>query len=74
MDHMLTAKETSVIAALHRLAKRWPETLWLFSAGGTLCVMRKGPDGGHIFKPGSSSIDPDYVVATVDIENSGGDW
>ncbi len=65
--------EAKAITALKRVAERWPDSLWLFSASGTLCVMRKGPDGEHVMRKGAG-VDPDYEVATIDIENSGGDW
>lgn len=77
-DIELTDEERRAIAALKRLAKRWPKTLWLFSAGGTLCVMRAGPDGDAVRRPGvdgEDSIDPANVVDTVrGIITDGGDW
>jgi len=36
----LTKEEKNAIAALKRLAKRWPNTLWLFADGGSVNVMR----------------------------------
>lgn len=44
MDHELTHEERLAIAALKRLAKRWPQSLWLFSAGSSLHVMRQPED------------------------------
>lgn len=69
----LTKKEESAIASLKRAAKKWPDTLWLFSASGTLCVMRKDKDGNYA-RGQDGGVDPDYVVATINIENDGGDW
>ena len=68
----LTPEERKAIAALKRLAKRWPYTLWVFSASGRLCVMRHGEEG-HQHMP-DGGIDPTYCVDEIDIENDGGDW
>lgn len=68
-----TSQERAAIATLKRLAKRWPKTLWLFSAAGSLCVMRNGPDGRPV-TVSDSGMDQDYVLDTIDIPNSGGDW
>lgn len=66
--------EEQAIRALERLAKRWPDTLWLFSASGTLCVMRKGKDGEHVSKS-NDGVDDAYQVTTIlGIDNDGGDW
>jgi hypothetical protein len=69
-----TAEEAKAIASLQRLAKRWPETLWLFSASGALHVMRKGENGEHVYLDQFGGVDPDYSLATIDIPNDGGDW
>lgn len=73
----LTDDERKAIATLKRLAKRWPKTLWLFSASGTLTVMRYGPNGEQMIVGGHLSgngCDPNYIVDTIDIPNDGGDW
>lgn len=60
----LTAEERKAIAALRRLAKRWPQTLMLF-AGGTISI-RKAPPGQF---PGVQ-----YEVESIDgIPCDGGD-
>lgn len=72
-----TEDEARAIRALTRLAKKWPASLWLFSASGTLCVMRAGPDGDHIHNAGGRSkdgVDSAYILDTIDIPNDGGDW
>lgn len=76
----LTPEEIKAIAALKRVAKIWPESLWLFSASSTLNVMKKR-DGEHIMKLGTSTsrsssggVDPDYIIDTINIESDGGDW
>lgn len=66
-------EERRAIATLHRLAKRWPKSLWLFSAGGSLCVMKRAPDGDRMRTP-DGGMDPAACLATIDISNDGGDW
>ena len=64
--------EAQAVAALKRLAARWPANLWLFS-NGTLTVMRLTESGerAHVRHGG---FDPAYAVATINIPNDGGDW
>jgi len=72
----ITKKEEAAINALKKAAKKWPQSLWLFSADGALCVMKKKPDGSRAVRRlgGSDSIDPDYEIDIIDIENDGGAW
>lgn len=71
-----TPAEERAIKSLQRLAKKWPASLWLFSASGTLCVMQlgangerqKGGEGAH------DGMDAAYCLATIKIPNDGGDW
>jgi hypothetical protein len=70
---VLTEKEKAAIRALDSLAKKWPETLWLFSASGSLKVMRYGPNGEQMITY-TGGMDANYVVATINIPNDGGDW
>ena len=76
MNIELTEKEKKAIRALKRAAKIWPDSLWLFSANGTLCVMKCDENGQHVLLEGSfhGGIDQDYVIDTIDIDNDGGDW
>ncbi len=76
MDFELTEKEKKAIEALERVAKIWPASLWLFSASGTLCVMRKGENGKRAvdMAGGCESVDRDYIVTDISIDNDGGDW
>jgi hypothetical protein len=66
----LSQEEENAIASLRRLAKRWPPTLTLFSAAGSLVVTHTyddlGPyEGGEFEK---------HVKATIrGIPNDGGD-
>jgi hypothetical protein len=71
----LTPEEKKAIASLKRLAKTWPESLWLFSASGSLHVMRKDEHGNKVHNPYiPDSFSSESVVATINIENDGGDW
>lgn len=75
MKFELTKKEQNAIKSLKKLAKKWPKTLWLFSASGTLCVMRTGDFGKQVFHGKGGSVDPEYIVTTIsNINNDGGDW
>jgi hypothetical protein len=72
-----TPEELSAIRALKRLAKRWPKSLWLFSASGNLHVMQTGENGERVMDHGTiadGGVNLDYLLATVDIPNDGGDW
>lgn len=70
---VLTAEEKKAVAALKRVAKKWPQSLWLFSANGDLCVMRYGPDGQRVMD--GSGISQAYEIDKIDnIPNDGGDW
>ena len=73
----LSPEEEKAISSLRRVAKKWPKSLWLFSASGSLCVMRSGPDGEHVHVRGGQGegMDKDYIVETIqNISNDGGDW
>jgi hypothetical protein len=69
----LSADEVRAVKRLRKLAKEWPDTLWLFSASGILNVMRKGADGEQAHLKGSG-VNPDFIVDVIDIPNDGGDW
>lgn len=68
-----TKQEAQAINALKRIAEKWPSTLWLFSASGTLCVMRRNTNGGQAMK-NNGGVDSDYILDQIDIPNDGGDW
>lgn len=66
----LTEQERKAIASLKRLAKNWPDSLWLFSQNGNLLVIRKDIEGRR--HPGSPQ---EYEVTNITgIDNDGGDW
>jgi hypothetical protein len=71
-DLQPTAEEQRAIRALKTVARTWPRSIWLYSASGRLCVMRALPDGSPALK--GESVDPDYLLDTIDIPNDGGDW
>ena len=71
-----TPEELRAIGTLKRHAKKWPKSLWLFAASGTLCVMQKRK-GERVMKDsvrGDGGVDSDYTAATIGIECDGGDW
>jgi len=72
----LTKAEESAIRSLKRLAKKWPSSLWLFSASGSLLVMRTGPSGDHVTTGGpDGGIDRAFIVDEIyGISNDGGDF
>ena len=75
----LKEEEKSAISRLTRLSKVWPDSLWLFSASGSLCVMKKDENNNQVRNPllnngQGGGVDNNYTVATIDIENDGGDW
>jgi hypothetical protein len=63
MSRELTKEEVNAIRALERLAKKWPQTLQLFSWSGSLVVM----DAGMV--PGEAAV----FTTIIGIPNDGGD-
>ena len=74
MEIELTDEEKKAIRALKRVAKIWPDSLWLFSASGSLCVMRNDENGDRVVDPIYGGVEQEYIVDNIDIENDGGDW
>lgn len=68
----LTRQEELAIELLKKAARHWPESLWLFSASGTLNVMKRDDNGKRVMD--GYGYDPNYVIAIIDIPNDGGDW
>jgi hypothetical protein len=65
--------ELGAIEALKALAKKWPKSLWLFSANGALCVMRKNAGQRAVLDRGG--YNSNFVLDIIEgIENDGGDW
>jgi hypothetical protein len=69
-----TPGERRAIAALQRLAKTWPKTLWLFAGDGARISIMKVDERGKRVMTASGGTDPNYRVATAEIPNDGGDW
>ena len=68
-----TQQELKWIAAFQRLAKKCPESLWLFSASGSLCIM-KIPEDGEIMAD-NGGVNQENIIDTIQgIHNDGGDW
>ncbi len=80
MNIKLTSEEQRAIGALKKVAKIWPKTLWLYSASGTLNVMRVGKDGLPVICEQSyegeqgMGYDSENNITTINIPNDGGDW
>lgn len=71
----LTDDEKKAVAALKRLAKRWPDTLWLFCGGQHgVAIMKTDEDGLRVTTGSGEGFDHEYCVGTVDIPSDGGDW
>lgn len=71
-EEELTKEERAAIAALQRLAKKWPETLWLFANGCGINILRTH-DGERMMNS-MGCVDDAYSVGSVDIPNDGGDY
>jgi hypothetical protein len=69
----ITKEEMSAINTLKRLQKNWPKSLWLFANGQSLCVLKKTSDNKRAYGE-REAVDQDYVVASISIENDGGDF
>lgn len=69
----LTAEEKAAVAALRRLAKKWPDSLWLFAASGNLHIMKNDESGQRAITH-LGGVDPELTVAHIEIPCDGGDW
>ncbi|MEM8695227.1 MAG: hypothetical protein AAGE05_04300 [Pseudomonadota bacterium] len=65
--------EDMAIKRLRKLAKDWPSDLWLFAEGGSLHVMRLGPDGARAMNK-FGGVDHAYIQASIAIPSDGGAW
>jgi len=69
----ITLEEYRAITALHRLARRWPQTLKLVSMSGALHVIHT--DDQRFHDPDSPSRRGETVLDSISgIPNDGGDW
>lgn len=68
-----TKEEFAWIKKFKTLCEKAPKSLWLFSASGTLCIMKTPADGN---KNGQGTrgegVNPDNVLDTAKILNDGG--
>lgn len=71
MGDKLTKKQ--VIMSLKRLNDGWPDGLWLFSASGTLLLMKYGEDG-HAVMDGEVYDQNCIEESFMKIHNDGGDF
>lgn len=72
-DFILTDDEKRVIRALRRLEKIWPDSLWIYVASGSMCLMRKTDDGDRADVCGG--VDDSYRITSFEsIPCDGGDW
>ena len=69
-----TKKELEWIEDFKKLAKRCPKKLWLYSASGTLHVMKTPNDGNEILDGIGGGVNPENSIDTIKISNDGGDW
>lgn len=70
----LTKQELKAIQKLDELANIWPKSLWLFSASGLLCVMKKDENGNRVHTASGGVDQSQSFYETSKIENDGGDW
>lgn len=71
----LTDEEKKAVAALKRLAKRWPGSLWIFCGGQQgVAVMKTDEDGLRVTTGNGEGFDQEYCVAQVNLPCDGGDW
>jgi len=71
----ITQEEKQAIASLKRLAKRWPDSLWLFCGGQQGIAIMKVDENGERRTTGlGEGFDGNYVVDQVDMPVEGGDW
>ena len=68
-----TKEEMKAIKSLQRLEKSWPKSLWLFTNGQRVYILKCGTKGERVYASGGG-VDPEYVVATAELPSEGGDW
>lgn len=68
----LTDRERNAIMSLHRLARRWPDSLALVSMGGALYVIRA--DDERFRHPDGTERQKAVIQHIPGVPNDGGDW
>lgn len=66
LEEVFSPEEEKVIRTLVRLGEKWPDSLLLFSASGTLHVMKKDDYVANLFSN-------DRIATIPGITNDGGD-
>lgn len=76
MIHDLTKEERNAIRSLRALAKRWPQSLWVFAGASQdgLSVMRCKEDGTKAVTGDGRGYEQGYFVELVRIPSDGGDF
>lgn len=69
----LSQDEKAAIAALKRLQKRWPSSLWIFAGGNEALTVLKTRDGERVMD-GNGVPDQGFEVAHIKIPCDGGAW
>ncbi len=69
----VTKVELDWIKEFKKLAKKCPENLWIFSASGSLCIMKTPEDGNEMRETGGFNQD-NLIEIIRGIKNDGGDW
>ena len=65
--------EKQIINALNRLEKNWNNNYWLFSAAGSLHLMKYSNDRERLVTS-EGSMSPEAIIETFLIQSDGGDW
>jgi trehalose-6-phosphatase len=65
--------EKQMINALNQLEKHWNNKYWLFSASGSLHLMKYSKDQQRLVTP-DGGMSPEAIIETFLIPSDGGDW
>lgn len=70
-----TKAELAWIEKFKSICEKAPKSLWLFSASGTLCIMKTPADGNQNgCDTRGEGVNPDNCLDIAKIRNDGGDW
>lgn len=67
-----TKGEQAWIDRMEKVLAKMPDTLWLFTNGNALMVLKKA-DGERVYDPGGAP-DQDYIVTDILCDIDGGDF
>jgi len=68
-----TAKEQAWFDRLKRCYDEMPDSVWIFTANGTVNMLRLGGDGRRAMD-GGGSVDQDFLLDGFVARTDGGDW